>query len=134
MFVNAYTHYRLKKGIFLDFFNMYFIQHCFICSSSDSIVSEGDGIKPRTVATSALTVKRSNHSARPHPLRLDLITDLIFIEDTGIKTNDHIDFSIIMSNCTRPTVECGYLSTDIWPFHQSAFAECTQCRNERPSK
>jgi hypothetical protein len=45
----------------------------FICRTSDSTVSEDAGIKPRTVATSALAVRRSNHSARSHPLRLDLI-------------------------------------------------------------
>ncbi len=41
-----------------------FIQHCFICRPSDSTVSEDAGIKPRTVATLALAVKHSNHSAR----------------------------------------------------------------------
>ncbi len=34
---------------------------------SDSNVSEDAGTEPRTVATSALAVKRSNHSARSHP-------------------------------------------------------------------
>jgi hypothetical protein len=46
---------------------MYDIQHCFICRPSDSTVSEDAGIEPRTVATTALTVKCSNHSARSHP-------------------------------------------------------------------
>ncbi len=46
---------------------MYFIQHCFICRPSDSDVSEDAGIEPRTVATSALAVRRSNHSATSHP-------------------------------------------------------------------
>jgi hypothetical protein len=50
----------------LDFF-MYDIQHCFICRSSDSTVSEDAGIEPRTVATTALTVRHSNLSARSHP-------------------------------------------------------------------
>jgi hypothetical protein len=45
---------------------MYFIQHCFIFRPSDSTVSEDAGIEPRTVATLALTVRRSNHSAKPH--------------------------------------------------------------------
>ncbi len=44
-----------------------FIQHCFICRPSDSTVSEDAGIEPWTVATSALAVRRSNHSARSHP-------------------------------------------------------------------
>jgi hypothetical protein len=47
--------------ILTDFFSMYCIQHCFICSPSDSTVSEAAGIEPRTVATLALAVGRSNH-------------------------------------------------------------------------
>ncbi len=47
---------------------MYNIQHCFICHPSDSTVSEDAGIEPRTVATTALAVRRSNHSDRSHPL------------------------------------------------------------------
>jgi hypothetical protein len=47
---------------------MYDIQHCFICRPSDSTVgSEDAGIGPRTVATTALAVRRSKHSARSHP-------------------------------------------------------------------
>ncbi len=46
----------IKSGIFLGFFSMYCIQHCFICRPSDS---EDAGIEPRTVATSALAVRRS---------------------------------------------------------------------------
>jgi hypothetical protein len=46
---------------------MYDIQHCFICCPSDSTVSEGAGIEHRTVATTALAVRRPNHSARSHP-------------------------------------------------------------------
>jgi hypothetical protein len=46
---------------------MYCIQHCFICRPTDSTVSEDAGIEPRTVATSALSVRRSNHYARSHP-------------------------------------------------------------------
>ncbi len=46
-------------GFFL--FSMNSIQHCFICRPSDSTVSEDAGIEPRTVATSALAVRRSNH-------------------------------------------------------------------------
>jgi hypothetical protein len=50
------SYLRCKK-IFL-----YFIQHCFICHSSDSTVSEDAGIEPRTVGTSTLAVRCSNHS------------------------------------------------------------------------
>jgi hypothetical protein len=57
-----------NRGIFsFLFLFMYCIQHCFICRPSDSTVSEDAGIEPRTVAISALAVRRSNH------YRLDLI-------------------------------------------------------------
>jgi hypothetical protein len=46
-------------GDFLFF--SYCIQHCFICRPSDSTVPTDAGIEPRTVATSALAVRRSNH-------------------------------------------------------------------------
>ncbi len=46
---------------------MYDIQYCFIYRPSDSIVSEDAGIDPRIVATTALAVRCSNHSARSHP-------------------------------------------------------------------
>ncbi len=63
------------KGEFFGFFLfVYDIQHCFICCPSDSTVSEDAGIELRTVATTALAVRRSNHSVRSHPhTRLDLI-------------------------------------------------------------
>jgi hypothetical protein len=48
----------------LDFFVMYFIQHCFICLPSDSTVSEDAGIEPRTVATRLDLI---HYSARSHP-------------------------------------------------------------------
>ncbi len=51
---------------------MYCIQHCFNFRPSGSTVSEDAGIEPRTAATSALAVRRSNHSARSLP-QLDLI-------------------------------------------------------------
>jgi hypothetical protein len=47
---------------------MYYIQHCFMCRPSDSTVSADAGIGPRTVATSALVVRRSIHSDRSHPV------------------------------------------------------------------
>jgi hypothetical protein len=46
---------------------LYFVQHCFICRPSDLTVSEDACIEPRTVATSVLAVRRSNHSAKSHP-------------------------------------------------------------------
>jgi hypothetical protein len=57
----------IKGDLFLVFLLMYVIQHCFICRPSDSTVSEDAGIEPRTVATLALTARRSNHLARSHP-------------------------------------------------------------------
>ncbi len=49
------------------FFCSYNIQHCFICRPSDSTVPTDAGIEPRTVATGALAVRRSNHQAGSHP-------------------------------------------------------------------
>ncbi len=46
---------------FLIFFFVYYIQHCVICRPSDSTVPTDAGIEPRTVATGALAVRRSNH-------------------------------------------------------------------------
>ena len=61
----AAKHRTYLQGDFFGFFLcMYFIQHCFI---SDSPVSADAGIEPRTVATSALAVRRSSHSATSHP-------------------------------------------------------------------
>jgi hypothetical protein len=53
-------------GTFCFFLLMHGIQHCFLCRPSDSTVSEDAGIEPRTVATMALTARRSNHLARFH--------------------------------------------------------------------
>ncbi len=65
---------RLWKGdIWIFFLFMYDIQHCFICRPSDSTVLEDAGIEPRTVATTALAVRRSRRSARSHPQATDLI-------------------------------------------------------------
>jgi hypothetical protein len=58
-----YQHYFISFFLFL-----YDIQHCFICRPSDSTVLGDAGIEPRTVATTALAVRRSNHVARSHPL------------------------------------------------------------------
>jgi hypothetical protein len=43
---------------------MHDIKHCCICRPT---VSEDAGIEPRTVATTTLTVRRSNHFARSYP-------------------------------------------------------------------
>jgi hypothetical protein len=49
----------LWGGIFS--FCSYNIQHCFICRPPDSTVPTDAGIEPRTVASGALAVRRSNH-------------------------------------------------------------------------
>jgi hypothetical protein len=43
------------------FFFPFYIQHWFICRPSDSTVPRDAGIEPRTVASGALAVRRSNH-------------------------------------------------------------------------
>jgi hypothetical protein len=76
----------LTKGIlefFRFFFSVYCIQHCFICRPADFLVSEDAEIEARTVATSALAVRRSNHLARSNPQAwLDLIHKLVLQECT----------------------------------------------------
>jgi hypothetical protein len=48
-------------------------------------VSEDAGMEPRTVATKALTFRRSNHSARSHPQTIEVIPDFdAEIESTSI--------------------------------------------------
>jgi hypothetical protein len=48
------------RGEFFNFFLfMYVILHFFICRPSDSTVSEDVGFEPKTVATLALTARRS---------------------------------------------------------------------------
>jgi len=57
------------KGGFSWIFSFYvrYSTLCFICRPSDFTVSEDAGIEPRTVPTTAVAVRRSNHSARSHP-------------------------------------------------------------------
>jgi hypothetical protein len=73
---------RNLKGVFLDFldFFMYDTQHCFICLPSDTTVSEDAGIEPRTVATTALAVRRSKKSAEE--LRKDIPSLRQYIDAT----------------------------------------------------
>ncbi len=66
----------IKKGGALIKKNAFFKGDYFLCTvfntfiyrQSDSTVSVDAGIEHRTVATTALTVRRSNHSAKSHPL------------------------------------------------------------------
>jgi hypothetical protein len=55
--IRDYEYNKRDTGLGLNF--VYFIQHCFICRASDSTVSEDAGIEPRTLATLALAVRRS---------------------------------------------------------------------------
>jgi hypothetical protein len=57
----------IEGGFFYVFLFTYDIQDCFICRPSDSTVSEDAMIEPRAVATTALAVRRSDHTARSHP-------------------------------------------------------------------
>jgi hypothetical protein len=45
-----------------------FLKYCITLLHFPAIVSEDAGIEPRIVATFALAIRRSNHSARPNPL------------------------------------------------------------------
>ncbi len=65
--VSVFNSNFLKGGFFGFFLFMYDFRHCFICRPSDTTVSEDAGIEPRTVVTTVLAVRRSNHSARYHP-------------------------------------------------------------------
>jgi hypothetical protein len=60
---------RFKQGHYLNFFYALY-QHCFICRPSDSTVSKDE---PRTVATSELSLRCSNHSARSHPQEIFIL-------------------------------------------------------------
>ncbi len=66
LLINFFFFFKYFLGDFFIFFS-YYIQHCFICRPSDSTVPTDAGIEPRTVATGALAIRRSNHSARSHP-------------------------------------------------------------------
>ncbi len=63
--LNANYITKIEEFFWSFSFFMYDIQQGFICRSSYSTVSEDAGIEPR--ATTALAVRRSNHSARSHP-------------------------------------------------------------------
>jgi hypothetical protein len=58
--------YVASNFVFNYIFNMLYSTLLHL-SPSDSNVSEDAEIEPRTVATVALTVRRSNHSAKSHP-------------------------------------------------------------------
>ncbi len=85
---------------------MHYIQHSFICHLTDSTVSEVAGIEPRTVATTALAVRRSNDSlvvkaAISHPLRLHFIHTWLYL----------IQFGYISSTLGYISSTFGYISS-----------------------
>ncbi len=63
-----------------------------VCRTSDSTVSEDAEIEPRTVATTALAVRRYNHSARSHPQLQEMyvkkICQLLNIVNNAVNTNN----------------------------------------------
>ncbi len=67
------TFFYIFGGDFFIFFS-YYIQHCFICRPLDSTVPTDAGIETRTVATGALTVRRTRLDLIR--TRLDLIRNL----------------------------------------------------------
>ncbi len=75
---------KRKRGIFWIFFHfMYDIQHCVICCPTNSTVSEDAGIEPRTVATTALAVRRCNRN------RLDLIHNSTRSNPHSVRSHPH---------------------------------------------
>ncbi len=117
------------KGNFFDFLDFFMcdIQYCFICRPSDSIVSEDARIEPRTVATTALAVRRSNHSASSHPqTRMDLIHQRINVFCGSQSYAMHWNATILYVQILRPK---RFLSLD---FTTSNFSEqfpyvCSPC-------
>ncbi len=108
---------------FLRFFLcLYFIQHCFICRPTDSTVSEGAGIEPRKVVTSALAVRRSSHSATSHPYsRLHLIHTRLHLIHTEFDYNYSI-CTLFGAKCFR----CEVQITNFTDFFRNSFlALCT---------
>jgi hypothetical protein len=73
---------------FIFIFSSYYIQHYFICRPSDSTVPTDAGIEPRTVATGALAVRRSNHY-------VDLIRGLTVNTSTSDGFMQHMAFLIV---------------------------------------
>ncbi len=86
---------------------MCFIQRCFICRLSDSTVSEYAEIEPRTVvATLALAVRRTNHSAS-----LDLILCLSCFQHEIIHSDLKPANLIIIVSCFQH----GIIHSDLKP-------------------
>ncbi len=74
MVLPVFSLINFKRGFFGFFIFMYVIQNCFICRPSDFTVSVDAGIEPRTVATLALTARRSSHLAIAKYLLLTIVS------------------------------------------------------------
>jgi len=74
---------------------VYDFQHCSICRPSVSTVSKDTGIEPRTVATTALAVRRSNHSVGSH-LNNKCLT---FLHTQILRTTPHA--GVLVPRATR---------------------------------
>jgi hypothetical protein len=101
----------------------YFIQQCFIFRPSDSTVSADAGMGPRTVATSALAVRRSN--ARSHPC-------LGYISSTIIKTNIHVSRTIfhwgnVVNNGAMFRSTCKYCMGPVWHTRKDVWMSWDDC-------
>ncbi len=82
-FTTLTVHYfrdRLASLTEKNWIFMYFIQHCFICHLSDFTMSEDAGIEPKTVATLALAVRRSNHSLLASSFSFDWTPKSLYFE------------------------------------------------------
>jgi hypothetical protein len=95
-------HYISKKmGIIWIF--MYVIQHCFICRFSDSTVSEDAEVETGTVATLALTARRSDHSARSHPRRMKTI--FLIANEKGIFVSNFVSTLLRVRRLVRVNLQ-----------------------------
>ncbi len=82
----------------------HFIQHCFICRPSDSTVPTDAGIEPRTVATCALAVRRSNLQAISQPL-LGYISSAEYIQGWGGRNPCQTSENMYQGNFRPPRPE-----------------------------
>jgi hypothetical protein len=99
--------------LYIWIFYINFIQHC-----SDSSVSEDAMIEPRTVATSALAIRRFNHSIRSHsysPAHFSLNFSLAFNEPRVEYSQVNTLFSLFRDN------EMYYDSCEIVPLIRAQY-------------
>ncbi len=68
LYVEHMVGVKLEGYTFRIFPFVHDVRHCLVCRPSDYTVSEDAEIGPRTIATMAVDVRRSNHSAKSHPI------------------------------------------------------------------